>query len=251
MIRQTALPQNATQTARSQSLNIRVKGVKNWHAQDVSAVAELLGVIPEQGLTSSEAIASRLRYGSNSTESFRSRYITELFALLFLSIVVGFLMTAAILNSAIADGMEAFSLVAVTVLGAIVGFAYLLRSARAFDAMEHATRMYVCVKREGQDTTIKAEELVPGDIISLNAGDYVPADCRLLECTQLQVEESALTGKSTAVEKLVSAVPLDTAVGKRWSMLYLGGKVQSGSALAAVVATGFQTELGRRAIGDP
>lgn len=249
-MRQTALPQTATQTTRSQSVNVRVKGVRNWHAQNVSAVAELLGVVPKQGLTSSEVRARRLRYGPNSIESFRSSHLTQIFALLFLSIVIGFLTAAAMLNSAIADSVEAFSLVAVTVLGAVVGFVFLLRSARAFDVMEYAIRTNVCVRREGQDNRIKAEDLVPGDIIVLNHGDCVPADSRVLEATQLRVEESALTGRNTAVEKLMSAVPLDIPFAQRRSMLYLGTKVLSGSAVAAVVATGFQTELGKRVTGD-
>ena len=250
MIRQTALPQNATQAARSQSPNVRVKGVKNWHAQDVSAVVELFGVIPKQGLTSSEVMARRLRYGPNSIESFRSSHITQIFALLFLSIVIGFLTAAAILNSAIADSVEAFSLLAVTVLGAIVGFAYLLRSARAFDEMEHATRTNVCVKREGQDNRSKAADLVPGDIIVLSAGDCVPADARLIEAASLWAEELALRGRRSAVEKVIAPVAVDAALGQRSSMLYLGTKVQSGSGVAVVVATGLQAELGRIALGD-
>lgn len=170
--------------------------------------------------------------------------------LLFLSIVIGFLTTAAILNSAVRDSMEAFSIVVVTLLGAIIGFAYLLKSARALDAMQIATRANVRVKREGQDIKIKAEELVPGDIIILNVGDYVPADARLIEATQVLARESALPGKRTAVEKQSSPVVSDTPLGQRRSMVYLGTTILAGFAVAAVVATGVQTELGRMATGD-
>jgi P-type E1-E2 ATPase len=101
------------------------------------------------------------------------------------------------------------------VLGSIVGFAYLLKSARALDRMAHATRTNACVKRGGHDIEIKAEELVRGDIISLKAEEYVPADCRLLESVQLQVDESALTGKGAAIEKHISAVPSNADFGQR------------------------------------
>ena len=211
---------------------------------------EVLGVNPEVGLMHSEVVTRRLWFGANSTEGRGSRRVTLLLLLMFLSIVIGFLMTAAILNSAITDNVEAFSILAITVLGAIVGFAYLLKSARALDRMAYATRAHARVKRGGQKIQINAEELVPGDIILVKAGDSIPADCRLLEAAQLRVDESALTGRGAGIEKQISAVPSDADIEQRRSMLFLGTKILAGSALAAVVATGFQTELGKRAVGD-
>ena len=126
----------------------------------------------------------------------------------------------------------------------------MLKSARALDLIADAIRANACVKRGGSEIEINAEELVPGDIIKLKAGAHVPADCRVLEAAQLRVDESALTGKRGAIEKQISAVPLDADIDQRRSMLFLGTKVLSGTALAAVVATGFQTELGRRGTGD-
>jgi Ca2+-transporting ATPase len=146
--------------------------------------------------------------------------------------------------------VEAFSLIAVTVLSAIVGFVHLLSSARAFDAMGGASRRNICVKRAGLDHRIKAEDLVPGDIIVVNAGDWVPADARLIEAANLWAEESALTGKKSAVEKVIAPVAVDAVLGERPSMLHLGTEIQLGSGLAVVVATGLQTELGKIALGD-
>jgi Ca2+-transporting ATPase len=250
MIRQLDLPQNATKKAVAGDLNRPVATVGKWHARGASAIPELLGVDPSQGLMETEVIIRRRQYGANSSESQGSRRITAPFLLLFLSIFIGFLTTAAVLNSAIANSLEVISIVLVTVLGAIVAFSYLLKSARALDRMSHATQTNAHVKRGGQDIEINAEELVPGDILILKAGDYVPADCRLLESAQLRVNESALTGKDTGAAKQVSAVPLNADIGQRLSMLFLGTKIMSGSALAAVVGTGFQTELGKRAIGE-
>ncbi|HKO97619.1 MAG TPA: hypothetical protein VJU86_11540 [Pyrinomonadaceae bacterium] len=216
----------------------------------MSDVPDLLGVDPGQGLTEYEVMIRRGHYKANKSGSWRGRRETTVSLMLFSSIFIGFLTTAAVLSSAIADSVEAFSLILVTALGAIVGFVSLLKSARAFDVMEEVTGTYVCVKRGGHDIETKAEELVPGDVIILKTGEYVPADCRLLESDQLRVDESALTGKSASIEKDISAVPLNTGIGQRRSMLFLGTKILSGSALAAVVTTGLQTELGKRAAGD-
>jgi len=224
-----------------------VKGARNWHAQ-ASLVTRLLEV--NQGLTASEVATRRLRYGPNNSETLGSQRITGMLVLLILSSVIGFLLTAAIFNSATGDNLEAFAILVVVVIGAIVGFARVLNAARALDAMQYATRATVRVRREGQETSIKAEELVPGDIVILSAGDCVPADARLIETVQLQVQESALTGKSTAVEKRISQVATDASLDQRQSMIYLGSTVLSGRALAAVVATGVQTELGKKATGD-
>ena len=216
---------------------------------DTSAIPEMLGVNPKVGLMQSEVITRRLWFGVNNTEGRESRRVTVLLLLLFLSVIIGFLMTAAILNSAVTDSGEAFSILAITTLGAVVGFAYLLRSARALDRMTYATRTNACVQRGGQKIYINAEELVPGDIIFIKAGEYVPADCRLLESDQLRVDESALTGRRGAIEKTTSAVPSDADIDQRRSMVFLGTKILSGTARGAVVETGFQTELGEKATG--
>lgn len=234
----------------ARSLKLPGERVSKWYAVDASAVPELLGVNPKQGLMDSEVVTRRLRFGVNSTEGPISRRVTLLLLMFFVSIVIGFLIMAAILNSAITDSAEAFSILAITLLGAAVGFAYLLKSARALDRIACAIRIKTYVKRGGVDIEINAEELVPGDIINLKAGAYVPADCRLLESAQLRVDESALTGKSCSIDKQVSAAKLDADIDQRRSMLFLGTKILSGTALAAVVGTGFQTELGKTATGD-
>ena len=193
MIRHIDLTQASARNASARALNNPARTAKEWYATDVSAVPEVLGVDPKVGLMHSEVVTRRHWFGANSTEGRESRRVTLLLLLLFLSIVIGFMMTAAILNSAVTDRVEAFSILAVTLLGAIVGFAYLLKSARALDRMADATRTNACVLRGSQKIQINAEELVPGDIILVKAGDSIPADCRLLESAQLRVDESALT----------------------------------------------------------
>jgi P-type Ca2+ transporter type 2C len=244
-MQQTAFPLNETQGRVGRRHEQGSKALRQWHTLEASFVTQLLDVDPSQGLAASEVLTRRLRYGSNSSETLRSQRITGILVLLILSTAIGFLLTAAILNRAAGDGVEAFSVLVVVVIGAIFGFSYVLKAASAIDAMQDATKAPAQVRREGQETKIKATELVPGDIVTLSAGDYVPADARLIETVQLQVLESALTGKRSVVEKQTSLVVKDAPLGERQSMVYLGTTIGFGSGVAVVVATGAETELGK------
>lgn len=247
---QTAFPLTELQASAGRRPHLGAKRAHPWHALEAASVTQLLEVDPCQGLTPWEVATRRISCGPNNTDALGSRRITRMLVLLFLSTVIGFLLTAAILNRAAGDSVEAFSVLVVVVIGAIVGFAYLLKAARALDAMHDATRAVVQVRREGRETKIKGEELVPGDIFTISAGDLVPADARLIEAARLQVHESSVTGKSTIIEKRTSQVNKDAPLDERRSMIYLGTEIGSGSGVAVVVATGVQTELGKIAVCD-
>ncbi len=249
MIFQTTLSGNEAQKAGASYPNRQVKRARNWHALKAPLVIPLLEVNPDQGLSASEAATRRLHYGPNKSETLGSQYMTGMLLMLFSSIA-GLLLTAAILNAATRDNVEAFAILVAVALGAIVGCAHMLREAQAFDAMQRATRTTVRVRRGGQDTRIQAEGLVPGDVVILGPGDCVPADARLIETVQLKAEESVLTGNHTAVDKGVSQVVTDAPLAQRQSMVYLGTTIDFGNAVAVVVATGVQTELGKRVLHD-
>jgi Ca2+-transporting ATPase len=162
----------------------------------------------------------------------------------FASLVIALLAVAASVAWATGDVLEAIAILVVLIINATVGFATEWQAGRALDALRRQARTITRVRRDDVEKTVEAEELVPGDIVVLNAGDRVPADARLLEAARLQVEESALTGESTTVEKSVEPVAVGTSLAERRSMLYLGTGVAAGSAVGLVVATGPQTELG-------
>lgn len=244
---QVAIHRNEVQMAKGIRPEIRANSARNWHALEAPSVTRLLGVDPNVGLTLSDVVTRRLQYGLNSCERVKSRRITVTLVLLSFSTAIGFLLTAAILNTAVTDNIEAFFVLVVVVMIAIAGFVYVLKAARALDAVQYATRSTVRVVRDGQEARVKAEELVPGDIVRLSAGDCVPADARLIETRELQVQESVLTGESNAVEKGISRAATDAPLDRRQSMVYLGTTICSGNAVAAVAATGVQTELGKRA----
>ena len=247
MMNETTLPLSEAQTSVSRRGGVASRTLQ-WHALDAASVARLLEVDPFQGLTASEVVTRRLRYGSNNSDTLRRR--NGLVLLLFLSVVVGFLLTAAVLNRAVTDQVEAFSILAVLAIMAVVGFGYLLKGAHELDAVQDATRSKVRVRRDRQETKVIAEELVPGDIVVLEAGDCVSADARLIKAEQLQVQESALTGNSANVEKSVSQVASAAPLEMRQSMVYLGTTISSGCGVAVVVATGLETEVGKIAARD-
>ena len=200
---------------------------------------------PAQGLATSEVNKRRLRYGPNALQKIRPRPAWRLLVDQFASIVIALLAVAAAVAWITGDGLEAIAILVVLIINALVGFATEWQAGRALDALRQQARTVTRVRRDGCETTVDAEELVPGDIIILNAGDRVPADARLLEASRLQAEESALTGESTTVDKAVAPVMVEAALAERRSMLYLGTAIAAGRAVALVVETGANTELGR------
>lgn len=129
------------------------------------------------------------------------------------------------------------------VLNALIGFAVEWEAGHALDALRRSIKMTARVRRDGHETTLPAEELVPGDILILNAGDRVPADARLFQAASLRTAEAALTGESAPVEKSIQPVAPHTTLAERASM-YLGTTVAGGRAVAIVNQTGASTELG-------
>jgi P-type Ca2+ transporter type 2C len=217
----------------------------DWHALDADAVTSLLNVEPRVGLTSSQVSQRQLRYGLNALQRIRSRPAWRVLIDQFANIVIALLAIAAVISWATGDGAEAIAILIVLIVNAAVGFATEWQAGRALDALRRQSRTLTRVRRDGFESTVDAEELVPGDIIILNAGDRVPADARLLDVLRLEVEESALTGESTTVEKNVRAVSAHTPLAERRSMLYLGTAVAAGRGEAIVVGTGIATELGK------
>jgi P-type Ca2+ transporter type 2C len=217
----------------------------HWHTLEPHDVSLLLKVDPKVGLTTSEVSEQQRRYGPNALQRLQSRPAWRVLIDQFASIVIALLAIAAIISWATADLAEAIAILIVLLLNAAVGFATEWQAGRALDALRRQSRTLSRVRRNGFEATVDAEELVPGDIIILNAGDRVPADARLIDAIGLEAEESALTGESTTVEKNVDAVSAQTPLAERHSMLFLGTAIAAGRGVAVVVSTGTATELGK------
>jgi Ca2+-transporting ATPase len=227
------------------SLTLKQTETHSWHSLEGAAVAAALAVDPAQGLASSDVNERLVTFGSNAIQQIRPRPAWRMLVDQFASLVIGLLAVAAAVAWATGDHLEGIAILVVLVINAIVGFATEWQAGRALDALRRQARTITRVRRDGVEKTIDAEELAPGDIVILNAGDRVPADARLIEAAALLVEESALTGESATVEKTVAPVATDTSLTERRSIVYLGTGIAAGRAVALVVATGLQTELGR------
>ena len=217
----------------------------DWHALEANAVALSLNVDPSVGLTRSQVSERQLEYGRNALQELQSRSAWRVLIDQFANIVIALLAIAAAISWATNDVPEAIAIIVVLIINAAVGFATEWQAGRALDALRRQSRTLSRVRREGFEATVDAEELVPGDIVILNAGDRVPADARLLEVVRLETEESALTGESTTVEKNIGAVSPPTPLAERRSMLYLGTAIAAGRGVAIIVSTGTATELGK------
>ncbi|MFC6862432.1 cation-translocating P-type ATPase [Halomicroarcula sp. GCM10025817] len=214
-----------------------------WHARSASDVLAELETT-EEGL-SSDAAAERLdSVGHNEIRTDERRHPVWVFLDQFSSALIWVLLAAAALSFAIGHTVDA-ALITVILLGnGIFGFVQEYRAERSLEALRELATPEVRVRRDGTDATIAATELVPGDVVSLRQGDVVPADCRLLESQNLEVDEAALTGESMPVEKHVEAVDADTPLAERPNVVYKGTNVTRGRALAVVVETGMETEMG-------
>jgi len=227
----------------SQSVGLQGKQVP--HAMEAAAVTKSFEVDPASGLSSAEVEQRRTRYGANALQTTHSRAAWRILLDQFKSLVVALLAVAAVVAWLTGDKVEAVAILVVLGLNALIGFVTEWQAGRALNALRLSSHTTARVRRDQREAMIDTAELVPGDVVILNAGDRVPADLRLLEAASLRAEESALTGESAPVEKAVTAVAAEAVLAERYSMLYLGTMIAAGRALAVVTATGAQTEMGR------
>jgi Ca2+-transporting ATPase len=226
-----------------QSVDLQAKQAP--HAMEAAAVTKSFEVDPAAGLSSAEVEQRRMRYGANALRATHSRAAWRILLDQFKSLVIALLAVAAAVAWLTGDEVEAVAILVVLGLNALIGFATEWQAGRALNALRLSSHATARVRRDQSEAMIDTEELVPGDVVILNAGDRVPADLRLLEAASLRAEESALTGESAPVEKAITAVTADAVLAERHSMLYLGTMIAAGRALAVVTATGAQTEMGR------
>jgi Ca2+-transporting ATPase len=198
-----------------------------------------------KGLSSEEA-AKRLRaIGPNQIRREQRVSPLRLFAGQFKSAVVWLLVVAGTVSFVLGDLMDALAIGSIVLLNAIVGFFQEYRAERAVVALREMTAPRARVMRDDKSVTIAAIEVVPGDLLLVDAGDIVAADAKLIEAHALLVNEAVLTGESAAVEKNTKPVTADATLSNRTDSLFMGTAIARGSGCALVTATGMQTELGK------
>ena len=213
--------------------------------RSVSEVLDEADVSVANGLSEDEAQQRLERFGPNELREAERRRWVKILIDQFKSVIILLLAVAAAAAFVLGDTIEAMAIVAVLLINGVIGFVTELRAVSSMESLQEITEIETRVRREGQDRTLLAEELVPGDIVVLEAGDVVPADLRIVDPSRLQVDESALTGESVPVGKTSEPLDEETPLAERENMLYKGTYLTRGSAIAVVVATGPDTELGQ------
>jgi magnesium-transporting ATPase (P-type) len=198
-----------------------------------------------RGLSNDEARGRLDRLGPNALPEDAPPSLLRIVARQFQSPLIYLLIVAAGLAFALGERTDALVILGVVLANAAIGAFQEGRAERSMAALRRLTSVHARVLREGQEHSVDARELVPGDVILLAAGDAVPADARVLEGVSLEVAEAVLTGESLPVAKEVEPLPADTALADRHNMLYAGTHVTAGRARAVVVATGSAAEVGK------
>jgi Ca2+-transporting ATPase len=217
----------------------------SWHALEPGDVLERLGT-GRGGLPAAEAAARLARHGPNALRAAPPVSAWRILLAQLRGVVVGLLVAAAVVALLMGDRAEALAIAVVLVLNAALGFVMELRANRAMEALLSLEVPRAVVIREGRRAEIDAREVVPGDVLALEAGAMVPADAYLLDASELVTRESALTGESLPVHKRAGrALPKRTPLAEREDLVFRSTYVAAGSGRAVVFATGMNTEVGK------
>ena len=218
--------------------------LRPWHSLGIDqSLADLDSAAA--GLSALEARNRLVRYGANLIPEPRGPGAIRRFLQQFQNMLIYVLLAAATAAALMQHVKDALVILAVILVNAIAGFIQEGRAERALAGIRRMIDPNASVLRDGLRVTVPADQVVPGDVVVLEAGDRIPADLRLMRASNLRIEEAALTGEAVAVEKSAELVSADAVLGDRTSMAFCGTLVATGSAQALVVATGASTELGR------
>lgn len=216
-----------------------------WHVLPWSDVAKAFEVHPGKGLSLKEVNQRLTEFGKNMLHTKKGTHPVFVFLGQFKDFMVLVLLAATIVSGLLGEVADAITIMAILIVNAILGFIQEYRAEKSIDSLKSLTAPEARVLRDGVEVKIPAAELVPGDIILLEAGDRIPADIRWIQAVNIEVEESALTGESHPVAKSVLALTDElTPMADRVNMGYMGTIVVNGRGAGVVVATGMDTEMG-------
>lgn len=230
-----------------------------FHAVSADDAVKILKTDSERGLDSAQIAVRMSKYGRNLLKNGRKKSLIRRFMLQFGDFMVLILLAASGVSFAVscmsgeADFAEPLLILGIVIANAVIGTVQEAKAERALEALSAMSAPRATVLRNGRRETVMSEELVPGDVVFLSAGDIVPADIRLLEGEQLSAEESALTGESVPVAKTAGAVcAVGAQIAERSNMLFSGTGIAVGRGTGAVTATGMNTEIGKiaRMLGE-
>jgi Ca2+-transporting ATPase len=217
----------------------------SWHAMSSTDVLERLQTPIETGLSREEIEARQEKYGPNELKEAPPTTFWEMLWAQINNFVIYMLIGAAAISMLLGDTTEAIAILAIVVLNAIMGIVQESRAEAALAALKKLAAPEAMVLRDGRRVSVPARDLVPGDVVFLEAGNYIPADVRLLEAVNLRVDEASLTGESVPVEKKAQTrLEKDIPLGDQKNTAFMGTLVTYGRGKGVVVSTGMNTQLG-------
>lgn len=221
--------------------------MEKWWLEDREAVAMELGSDTEKGISPEEAEARQKEYGPNQLAEKEGRSVVALFFDQFKDFMIWVLIGASLVSGFLKEWVDAIAIISIVILNAILGFIQEYRAEKSLAALKKLSSPTSKVIRDGKHMIIPSSEIVPGDLVEMEAGDFVPADSRIVYATgNMSTHEASLTGESTPVTKAASRLELEnTSLADRSNMLYMGTSVVAGKARALITGTGMNTELGK------
>ena len=215
-----------------------------WHSIETDDVFKKISSSVE-GLSQQLSQQRLQEFGPNRIRPAKTKGPLARFLAQFHNVLIYVLLGAGVVTALLGHWVDSGVILGVVIINAIIGFIQEGKAEKALDAIRNMLSHQAMVKRDGKFINLPAEQLVPGDIVSLQSGDKVPADLRLFKLRELRIDEAMLTGESVPVEKAINAVAEKASIGDRKCLAYSGTLVTYGQGLGVVVATGDATEIGR------
>jgi len=225
---------------------MKENGTQQWHEMDLPQFEQTLEVNIQQGLSVDEVQRRQAQYGPNELIDRGTKSPWKILLEQLTGVMVVILIVSAVISALLGEYKDAVVILIIVILNSILGFTQEYRAEQAMAALKKMAVPHVRVRRGGHVQEASARDLVPGDVILLEAGSAIPADSRVIESVNLRVQEAVLTGESEAVEKHTNPLKGENlALGDRRNMLYMGTVATYGRGTAVVTSTGMHTELGR------
>lgn len=218
-----------------------------WHSKTKEQVVDELEVSPSTGLSEQQVAARFEKHGKNKIEGTKKKSLVVMFFAQMQDALIYVLLAATVITFMIGEYTDSIIILSVVLINAIIGVVQEYKAEQAIEALQKMANPKTMVRREGENQEIDSEDLVPGDVVLIDAGRFIPADLRLIESSNLQIEESALTGESVAANKDASVVidDEDINIGDRANMAFRSTTATYGRGEGVVIATGMQTEMGK------
>ncbi|EJT5927610.1 TPA: calcium-transporting P-type ATPase, PMR1-type [Clostridium perfringens] len=217
-----------------------------WYKKSKNEILQELDVDEKNGLSSTEALRRLEKYGKNKLETKKKKTLFKQFLSKLKDVMIYILIIAAIISAFLGEISDALIILLVIIINAVIGVIQESKAEKALDALKELSTPKALVKRDGSLKEILSEDIVPGDIVIIDAGRYIPGDLRLIDTANLKIEESAFTGESVPSEKDASFLPdKEIPIGDQNNMAFMSTLATYGRGVGVIVGTGMNTEIGK------